>query len=175
MYIQNVSSTDCNKLNFTVYSRHDHKELNLSVERVGDISGFEDSNNFTMYLNNMKDCPFDFTNSHHVTAVTFTDITVNVYCDITTRTLKRSPPAWIGMIEKDYGSNIITFHVYCPFDYCLSSEVKIFATSESLNQDVQCAFNRTGVLCGSCSRGARNISLVLIIGYCFLFLLHCQK
>ena len=62
-------------------------------------------------------------------------------------------------VEKDYGSNIIiASHAYCPFDYCLSSEMKIFATSKSLNQDVQCAFNRTGVLCGSCSRG---LSVVL--------------
>ena len=160
-YVQNISSTDCNQLNYTIYTRHSQEELCLSVQRVGDISGFEESflsNNFIIHLK-MKDCPFGFTNSKNSSCDCCRLYGYNhVYCDITTQTLKRSPPAWIGMIEKENGSNIIAFHAYCPFDYCLSSKVNLLATSDSLSQDTQCAFNRTGVLCGSCSRG---LSVVL--------------
>ena len=85
-----------------------------------------------------------------------------VYCDIMTQTVKRSPPAWIGMIEKN-SSNSAAFRSYCPFDYCLSSKVDLQTTSVSINQDAQCAFKRTGVLCGSCSEG---LSVVLGASNC---------
>ena len=156
-YVQNISSTDCNQLNYTIYTRHGHEELCLRVQHVGDISGFEESfisNNFTIHLK-MKDCPFGFTrtNSKNSSCDYCRLYRYNhVYCDITTQTLKHSPPAWIGMIEKENGSKIIASHAYCPFDYCLSSKVNLLATSDSLSQDTQCAFNRTGVLCGSCSK-----------------------
>ena len=42
----------------------------------------------------------------------------------------------------------------CPFDYCISSNAK-FSLSES---DIQCNYNRSGVLCGQCKLG---LSLML--------------
>ena len=160
-FVQNVSSTDCNQLNYTIYSRHSHEVLHLRVQRVGDISGFEaslKSNKFTIDIR-IKDCPFafnltdDIKNSSCDCGRLLKSHSDYVYCDIMTQTVKRSPPAWIGIIEKGNSSNSVAFHSFCPFDYCLSSKVDLFATSNSLSQDAQCAFNRTGVLCGSCSDG----------------------
>ena len=163
-YVQDVSSTACNQLNYTIFARHDHEELYLRVQRVGDISGFEESfisNNFTIHLK-MKDCPLGFTHTNSKNSscdcCRLYGHSKYVYCDISTQTLKRSPPVWIGTIEKENGSKIVAFHAYCPFDYCLSSKVDLFATNNSLSQDTQCAFNRTGVLCGSCTKG---LSIVL--------------
>ena len=135
-YVQNASSTDYNQLNYTVYARLDHEELYLRVEHVGDISEFEDYNNFTIHLK-MKDCPFGFTrtngkNSSCDSCGLYRYYSEYVYCDITTQTLKRSPPAWIGTIEKKSSSKIFAFHAYCPFDYCLSSKVNLLASTSNL-------------------------------------------
>ena len=43
---------------------------------------------------------------------------------------------------------------HCPFDYCISSKENVFMNLNLPNgADAQCAFNRTGVLCGACKPG----------------------
>ena len=81
----------------------------------------------------------------------------HVSCNITSQTIKRKPPAWIDTIELDTGSKTVTYHGNCPLDYCVSTDVTLFATNNSLSQDQQCAFSRTGVLCGSCPRGLSTV------------------
>ena len=156
--VQNISSTDCNRANYTIYTRHDHENLRLRVQHVGDISGFEPSLKFNIDVK-IKDCPFGFNHTNDIKNSSCDCVRLlnrhsdYVYCDIMNQVVKRSPPAWIGMIEKENGSNMVAFRSYCPFDYCLSLKVDLHATSNSLSQDAQCALNRKGVLCGSCSKG----------------------
>ena len=50
----------------------------------------------------------------------------------------------------------------CPFDYCVQKPVNISLNS-SQERDRQCAFNRSGVLCGECQQG---LSLVLATSRC---------
>ena len=64
----------------------------------------------------------------------------------------------------------MTFHE-CPFDYCnTTSESKettnyiTFSLSKELEQDSQCQFERTGILCGSC---VQNLSAILGISQCW--------
>ena len=40
-------------------------------------------------------------------------------------------------------------HKYCPFGYCDPQQVTVDLT----NPDTQCAFNRSGILCGACKQG----------------------
>ena len=47
--------------------------------------------------------------------------------------------------------NCTIAHSGCPFDYCVSSTAK-FSLNES---DLQCNYNRSGVLCGQCKPGLR--------------------
>ena len=48
---------------------------------------------------------------------------------------------------------------YCPFDYCKHSEDNVSINFNLPNgADAQCSYNRTGVLCGSCS-GKSSLSL----------------
>lgn len=42
-YVQNISSIDCNQLNYTIYTGHDREGLHLKVQRFGDISEFKES------------------------------------------------------------------------------------------------------------------------------------
>ena len=164
-YVQSISSTDCSQLKYTIYIGNDSEELQLKVQHTGDISGFEASFS-SMYIIEVKikDCPFAFSHTNNIKNLSCDCSTLlkshseYAYCDITNKTIKRSPPAWIGMIQKENGLHSVAFHTFCPFDYCLNSKVDLFATNNSLQQDAQCAFNRTGVLCGSCSEG---LSVVL--------------
>ena len=58
---------------------------------------------------------------------------------------------WVGY---DNSSQELILHPYCTFDYCVN-DAKVFSLN---NTDIQCEFNRSGLLCGRCKEG---YSLVL--------------
>ena len=67
--------------------------------------------------------------------------------------IQRSGNNWIYHRYDYYDCTIA--HIGCPFDYCNTSPVKL-----NLNEsDLQCNFNRLGILCGQCTQG-----LSLMIG-----------
>ena len=67
-------------------------------------------------------------------------------CDIDNRTLLRPSGAefWVGY---DSDSQDLILNSLCPFDYCTLDQVFV---SEN-DSDIQCNYNRSGVLCGGCS------------------------
>ena len=67
--------------------------------------------------------------------------------------IQRSGNNWISHQYGEYNCTIA--HAGCPFDYCNTSSVK-FALN---NSDLQCNYNRSGILCGQCIPG-----LSLMIG-----------
>ena len=159
--VQKIPTTSCTNLQYTIYTNNKFEVLELGVQHVGDISGFEQSHQFKMcHINvTMKECPVGFT---HTIAGNGPLCDCNwlfslhkdvISCKIKNWTISRIPPVWIGYIDIGKGSKTTVYHSHCPLDYCLSTNVYLLATNDSLNQDEQCAFNRTGVLCGSCSAG----------------------
>ena len=61
--------------------------------------------------------------------------------------IKRSGSNWIA--HQYHKHNCTIAHTGCPFDYCNMSPVKF-----NLNKsDLQCNYNRSGVLCGKCIQG----------------------
>ena len=78
-------------------------------------------------------------------------------CIIHNATVLRKQDAlfWVGYNE----STGLILHPYCPFDYCTSEET-YFAVKDS---DKQCNYNRSGLLCGTCSE---NLSLALGSSHC---------
>ena len=84
----------------------------------------------------------------------------------TTTIITRKSNNWIGYFEKDKGYLI---YPHCPFDYCLlpSSDENINLTFPN-GSDSQCAFHRSGLLCGSC---LPNFSLSIGSSKC----LRCNK
>ena len=72
-------------------------------------------------------------------------------CNITDQTILREGNFWVG-----YGneSNSLILGPHCPFGYCKLEPVQ-FKLNDT---DLQCAYNRSGLLCGSCQPG---LSLVL--------------
>ena len=78
-----------------------------------------------------------------------------VFCNISWMPypIQRSSNNWISSQYNEYNCTIA--HIGCPFDYCNTLFVK-FSLSES---DLQCNYNRSGILCGQCQPG-----LSLMIG-----------
>ena len=63
---------------------------------------------------------------------------------------------WVGY---DNQSDGVILHPRCPFDYCVNDKVAISLN----NTDIQCAYYRSGLLCGACKEG---YSLVLGTSHC---------
>ena len=156
-YVQNLSSIICSRLRYTVNTNSDYEIVEVRVQHVGGITGFERTfQKYSIHVE-MKDCPLGFTRTNASCACNWLLTGEYVSCDITTQTIRRLPPIWIGTIDKNGDSKIIAFHGNCPFDYCVTTEINLFSTNNSLSQNEQCAFNRTGILCGLCAEGLSNI------------------
>ena len=103
-----------------------------------------------------KKCPFGFT--MNTTTMSCQCLVTNFaveHCYIENQIITKSTTAWIGKI---YNQTHFASSKHCPLDYCDSEVSSLHSLSDSLDQDKQCRYNRTGVLCGSCPR---NWSLVL--------------
>ena len=67
-------------------------------------------------------------------------------CNIDSKQLIRNGDFWVGF---DNQSRDLILHPHCPFDYC-----KLEAVSFQLDsRDLQCAYGRSGTLCGACKSG----------------------
>ena len=163
---QKISTYNCTQLQYTIYTNHWNETLELRVQHEGDVSGFEQLRKFQKFYIDihvrLKECPLGFTRTTGKRSLCdcswiFSHHRDHVSCDIKTQTIKRVPPVWIGFVEVDNGSETVAYHSHCPLDYCVSMKNSLQATNNSLSQDEQCAFNRTGVLCGSCSVGLSTV------------------
>ena len=79
----------------------------------------------------------------------------NISCDINLLLVYRPSQMWIG--NDSNGS--LSVYPYCPFDYCRPIDMNLDPT----NQDEQCDYNRSGVLCGQCQT---NLSMVFGSSIC---------
>ena len=66
---------------------------------------------------------------------------------------------WVGYDSQTHG---LVLHPNCPFQYCVNDTV-VFPLN---NTDVQCAFNRSGLLCGHCKRGYSLVLGILLNAKC---------
>ena len=77
-------------------------------------------------------------------------------CDIDDLTIDVDGNAWVGSDKTADGAIL---HSHCPFDYCKSQSVR-FTLNET---DLQCNYERRGLLCGGCQPG---LSLALGSSHC---------
>ena len=162
-----TTNLSCTNLQYTIYTSQSHELLELGVKHIGEISGFEQShlkNKFYIGIS-MKECPLGFMHSMRSDNRSiycdcdrlFSCHEDHISCDIKQQIVRRTPPVWVGYIETGKDYKITAYHSHCPLDYCVNTIVNLAATNSSLSQDKQCAFNRTGILCGSCSTGLSNV------------------
>ena len=73
-------------------------------------------------------------------------------CNSTSETFQRKTNAWISNTTiPGSQEQFLLIHPHCPYDYCRSENEHVdikLNTPDGYN--VQCAFNRTGILCGQC-------------------------
>ena len=65
-----------------------------------------------------------------------------------------------GLVMIIHHVSYIILHPHCPFDYCVN-DAKTFPLN---NTDVQCAYNRSGLLCGHCKEGYSLVLGTVITG-----------
>ena len=77
----------------------------------------------------------------------------NIACNISTRKVSRPIAFWISAKHADNNSNVIIVHEHCPFDYCKPESFGLNLE----DPDEQCAFNRSGILCGACQNNLSHV------------------
>ena len=80
----------------------------------------------------------------------------SVTCDINNQSIATSGGIWVGYVDNNSG---LIIHSHCPNDFCKEGPVSFTLNST----DLQCAHNRSGLLCGACQEG---LSLKLGSAHC---------
>ena len=160
-YFQQTNNT-CTTLNNTVFSLWE--EVTLKLYADGPCSTFSGILNLVLTIN--KNCPPGFVLSESARSCVceqrlarFTNhcYITNGVGQITRDSLQRF---WVGYDHQlDSQSDKLILHPFCPYDYCIFQTV-VFPLN---NSDTQCAFDRSGLLCGACKKG---YSLVLGTSQC---------
>ena len=145
-YLQQTNNT-CTKINYTVFSLSQKVRILLHPESSLCSSG---SIYFLLKLN--QTCPPGFNNSESARSC-ICEPRLAQYthqCNLTNGLGQISRDAdktfWVGYNSQ---SHELILHPHCPFDYCVN-EAKVFPLN---NTDIQCAYNRSGLLCGACKEG----------------------
>jgi len=156
-YVQATFNT-CTILNYTVFSLLDKVHLELYAD--GPCSTF--SNELDLKLDVNQTCPPGF-NLSDIKQSCVCNQRLAKYtnsCDITSRlgqiTRNSYNKFWVGYENEPH---VLILHPHCPLDYCVSHRVDFPLN----NTDLQCAYNRSGLLCGACKKG---YSLVLGTSQC---------
>lgn len=142
--IQKVGNDKCTTVNFTILSSSDNQcELFLMKYEVFIVGVTYDA-----FFVRLHACPIGFMLNNRMCvcdSVLLNGPVLVSMCDIDQQAILLPINSWIS------GSSINNSHQYltsqhCPFDYC-----KCFPLYLNLSTpDVQCQFNRTGLLCGKC-------------------------
>ena len=103
----------------------------------------------------LLDCPPGFTLTDQQRCDCNDRILTNLLtCNINNQTVHRYGNIWINASLSGNSSNGVIVHEHCPFGYCKQEPVDV----DLSNPDTQCAYDRSGTLCGACKP---NFSLAL--------------
>ena len=147
----------CSELHFTLYSNNS-VSLTLFVKDSPCTYG-KSKLVLALSIDVESKCPVGFSVSNASLGCEC-DLELNDYvtnCDIQNSSVQRQGNTWISLPHGNYSNDSdILVHNYCPYDYCQppSENAKIWINlSDPNGLDAQCAFNRTGQLCGCCKDG----------------------
>ena len=157
-YLQQTNNT-CTELEYTVFSLS--QEVTIKLHPEGSPCYYNGKPQYWHVTLNQT-CPPGFNISESARSCVC-DPRLAHYtnqCNITNGlgqiTRESDDMFWVGY---DSSSHELILHPQCPFDYCVSETV-VFPLN---NTDIQCAHNRSGLLCGRCKEG---YSLVLGTHHC---------
>ena len=152
----------CARVTLRVFSLHDSEQLTLYASDGPCRDATPSTTKVDIQFLPCNSCPIGFQPSEtSCTCRCHDSIKQYIECNLMTESFVRLSNVWISYINE---TDLIGYLVYshCPLDYCIQSDVPV-----NLNQpngaDAQCAFNRTGLLCGSCQS---DLSLSLSSSQC---------
>ena len=182
---QNDTSSRCVTLIYVLHSKHKAETFELAVKNstLGYNLFYYNYPPPVVTVSLTSHCPWGFTLQHDPPYCDCDPLLVRhkISCNANHQTIQRVAPVWIGCDDSSiqvnrsdsarYDLDInqttcqrVVVHSPCPYDYCTFKNLNISVNSI----DEQCAFNRTGILCGECQDG---LSLVLGSSKC----LHCSN
>ena len=136
-------TAECTELHYTFFSQK--RDLLLILYVDGSCSSLDGSTDRLQISVQLLHCPVAFTLSKSTSGCICED-RLQMYtnrCYINTQKIQRDGDFWVGYDNQSKG---LILHPHCPFDYC---EMK--PTNFTMdNTDLQCSYNRTGLLCGAC-------------------------
>ena len=148
----------CTDLTYNIFSRHQNERMILSVNKVGiPVTTMPTKASKAVLLQfaelfvciALHPCPLGFVlfNSSCTCHPQLQQHAIN--CNIDTQKVNR--PSFIWMNATFYNGVIV--HEHCPFDYCKPESFDL----DLEDPDEQCAFNRTGILCGACQHNLSHV------------------
>ena len=158
--LQQAKST-CTNLNYTLFSLSQTVKIKVHAEG-SPCASFGGMYILNIFVKLNQTCPpgFNISKSNKSCVCEQRLAQYTHQCSITNGleqiTRNSHQQFWVGY---DNQSDGLILHPLCPFDYCVSHKVVITHN----NTDIQCAYNRSGLLCGHCKEG---YSLVLGASQC---------
>ena len=149
---------NCTDLKFNVFSPNDAENITLFADGPCQSATHSVRTITVNFLN--CSCPVGFEISNSRSSLTRCECVCHSAlapyisnCNSTTNSLKRiNTNSWIKYINGTDPSGYV-IHPYCPYDYCHpSTESIIINFNLHDGADAQCAYNRTGILCGACQK-----------------------
>ena len=145
----------CSNLMFNVFSPHDSETINLFADGPCGSSTLSTRHLYIEFTD--CSCPVGFQPLDSDTRCGCDcDSRLSPYitdCNSTNENLIRvNTNSWITHINDDDAPGYV-IHANCPFDYCRSPTEYIGMNLNAPHgADAQCAYNRSGVLCGACRK-----------------------
>ena len=180
-YTQSIGR-QCRALYFTVSTARKLETLNLTTQEFRTPCKFLNAHavfqllceRFSMKVK-LKDCPLGFvfnTSIKKCQCSSQISSHTKVSCDFETYNIVKGKQVWL-LSQNSSGKYQIVIHDNCPYDYCRGENNSLSFKLEF--PDDQCAFNRSGILCGACQetfsqvlgtsrcRKCSNIYLIIVI------------
>ena len=151
------SYQNCTNLTYTVFSQAKSATLTLTVSKSqsrSNLQNFEPPTPPKVHIV-LKGCPAGFTLEKYTPQPKCDCVPVlkkhHISCDINEGTVHRPASSWIGYHNGSHDNETsgLLYYAHCPLDYCRHNDMDIHLN----NSDEQCAFNHSGILCGSCKPG----------------------
>ena len=158
---QNVRRT-CTNLTYTIVSSHQVEEMKLTVDRQDKlpagyfIQGVDKTflilKELHVYIR-LRPCPLGFVlyNSSCVCQPQLQQHGIN--CSIDSQTVNRPSSMWINTTFINGSPDGVLVREDCPFGYCKPESFDL----DLEDPDEQCAFLRSGILCGACHQNLSHV------------------
>ena len=144
---------NCTPLTFNVFSPHETEKIRLFAD--GPCGSSTSSIRYVDILFANCTCPVGFQPSNSgIQCQCICDTRLSPYltnCNSTTNSIIRHDTnSWITYINDTVPPGYVTYSL-CPYDYCQPQTVNVSINLNLPNgADAQCAYNRSGILCGAC-------------------------